>query len=375
MPDIRIHRLWELDPEFGHASWRTSPTQIERVLHVHLGTPEEPQASLCRALASLAATDGYRCVEWTVLDTLQKRHQAVVDAASQLRPTLIFLQLQRPNVLSPSTVAEARKAAGTHNLVVISWCGDVGGSNGPYRSHDDRWAYDMAVQCDLMLYSSMSQVRAHRSRAMHNAAYLQIGYDEDRYFEGPDDEYGSHFDVVFLGTKYHDTQRSVLTGQESGLRRVIAETMRSRLGERFGLFGHGWGGGVAHLPAGQSGDTYRRAHFALSISLCSVLERYSSDRLFRALACGTSVLLKAFDDWPSFGLQHGENLLVWESVDEAMALVDEWLNPARRSQLREIGRRGARLAREHHSWGIRMQELYPFVMVMRGVQPEVERPW
>lgn len=375
MRDLYLRRLWALDPEYGHAPWRTSPTQAERVLHVHLGTPEEPQGSLRRALASLAGGDGYRCVEWTTLNSLRERHQAVIEAAAALRPSLVFMQLQRPDVLAPSTVAELRRVANRPDLVVISWCGDVGGTNGPFPHPHDRWAFDLSAHCDLMLYTSMSQVRAYRSRAMHNAAYLQIGFDEDRYFEGSDDGYGSRFDAAFLGCRYQDHQWASLPGQESGLREAVVEAMHAQLGQRFGLFGQGWGFGFGYLSPAQSGDVYRQARFALSVSLCSFLERYSSDRLFRALACGTPVLLKAFDDWRSFGLAHGENALVWETVNDAMALMQEWLDPARLGRLREIGRQGAHLARQHHSWGIRMQELYPLVMVARGEQPEVRRPW
>ena len=369
-----IQRLWTLDPAWGHAAWRASPAQIERVLHVHLRTPEEPQTSLCRALASLAVADGYQRVEWTGLSATD-RHNAIIAAAAALRPTLVFMQLQCPNAVAPGTVAELRRVAGNDRLIVICWCGDVGGINGPYSVPGDLWAYEIAVHCDLMLYASMSQVRAHRSRGMHNAAFLQIGYDEDRYFEGKDDEYGSSFDVAFLGAKYDERNWTSLPGNEAALRPIVVEAMRNQIGGRFGLFGRGWDCGVAHLPPAESGEVYRHSHLALSISICSFLERYSSDRLLRILACGTPVLMKTFDDWGSFGLVHGENVLVWETVDDLMTLMRTWLEPVRREVLREIGRRGARLAREHHSWGLRMQEVYPLIATMRGASPRVTRPW
>jgi hypothetical protein len=272
-------------------------------------------------------------------------------------------------------VAEVRRVAGNDDLIVICWCGDVGGINGPYSVPGDHWAYEMAAYCDLMLYSSMSQVRAHRSRGMHNAAYLQIGYDEDRYFEGKEDEYGSSFDIAFIGAKYCERNWTSLPGNEAALRSTVVETMRKQMGARFGLFGRGWNCGVAHLRPADSGEVYRHSYLALSISICSYLERYSSDRLLRILACGTPALMKVFDDWRSFGLVHGENVLVWETLDELMTLTRTWLEPARREELREIGWRGAQLAREHHSWGIRMLEMYPSIATMRGALPEVTRPW
>jgi Glycosyl transferases group 1 len=369
-----IQRLWKLDPAWGHAAWRASPAQVERVLHVHLRTAEEPQASLCRALASLAIVDGYRRVNWTELPVTD-RHNAIIAAAAGLRPSLVFMQLQCAEALARGTVTELRRVAGNDRLIVICWCGDVGGINGPYRVPGEHWAYEMAAHCDLMLYSSMSQVRAHRSRGMHNAAYLQIGYDEDRYFEGEDDEYGNLFDIAFLASKYDERRWTSLPGNDAALRSFVVETLRNQTDLRFGLFGRGWNRGVPYLPPADSGEVYRRSYLGLNISICSFLERYSSDRLFRILGCGTPVLMKAFDDWASFGLIHGENVLVWETIDDLMTLTRTWLEPARRKALREIGRRGARLVREHHSWGIRMQEMSPLIATMRGPSPDVSRPW
>lgn len=374
MAETRFQNLWKLDPIWGHAPWRSAPAQIERVLHIHLSTPEEPQTSLCRALASLASPAEYQRLDWTTLPAGQ-RHKTIIAAAAALRPTLVFMQLQRPGVLSPATIAEVRRVANTSELVIMSWCGDVGGTQGPFSAKGDQWAYELATHCDLMLYTSMSQVRAHRSRGMHNASYLQIGYDEDRYFEGQEGEFGSRFDVSFLGANYDERHWTSLPGNDIGLRRTAVAAMGKELGPRFGLFGHRWGPAANHLAPAQSGDIYRRSDIALSISICSFQERYSSDRLLRGLACGGAVLMKSFDDWRSFGLVHGENVLAWDTVDEALALARAWLDPARREELRELGRRGARLARECHSWGIRMQELCPLIAAARGTLPEVTRPW
>ena len=374
MTDRHIQRLWEFDPVWGHAPWRSAPTRTERVLHIHLSTPEEPQSALCRALASLASPGDYERVDWATLP-VGARHKAVVAAAAALRPTLVFMQLQCPGALAPGTVVEMRRVSGTNDLAIISWGGDVGGTNGPFQAPGDQWAYELSAHCDLMLYTSMSQARAHRSRGMHNAAYLQIGYDEDRYFEGRPEELGSRFDVCFLGVNYDEHHWSSLPENDIQLRRNVTAAMEKEFGPRFGLFGRHWGRAGSHLPPAQSGDVYRRSHLALSVSICSILERYSSDRLLRALACGGAVLMKAFDDWPSFGLVHGKNVLVWETVDEAMALVHEWLDPNRHEELRELGRRGAQLARQYHSWGIRMLELCPLIATARGTLPEVTRPW
>ncbi len=374
MTSSRIQELWRLDPVWGHAPWRAAQSRPERVMHVHLNTPAEPQRSLCQALQSLTVGANYCRIDWTGL-AARDLPSAVVSASATLRPTLVFMQLQRGGVLTQNTVTEIRRVSGSPELVIACWCGDVGGTNGPYRQPGDNWAYELSKVCDLMLYTSMSQVRAHRSRGMDNAAYLQIGYDEDRYFEGGDDEFGDRFDAVFLGVNYDERHWSSLPKNDAALRRKAAEALRLHLGKRFGLFGRAWATGDGDLHPAHSGDVYRHSRLALSVSISSFLERYSSDRLFRALACGTPVMMKRFDDWGSHGLAHGENVLVWETIDELLALTSEWLDPARREPLRQIGRKGARLAREHCSWGIRMQEFTPLIAAVRSVSVDLSRPW
>jgi hypothetical protein len=341
---------------------------------LHLATDQEPQTSLCRALASLAAPDAYTRIDWPGLSPSLRREQ-VLNAARVLRPTLIFMQLQGPGVLAPATIAELRRSAPPGELTLVSWCGDVGGVNGPHPSSGDAWAFDSAPFCDLMLYSSLSQVRAHRSRGMHRAAYLQIGFDEDRYYVGPDDRGACRYDAVLLGNNYDDRNWLTLPGHDAELRRAVVQEMRSQLGDRFGLFGSGWGSGATHLAPASSGDIYRGARFAISLSLCSHLERYTSDRLLRALACGTPVLMKTFSDHASFGLVSGQNVLTWDRPGEAVSLLRAWSVPERQDAVRELGWSGASLARSHHSWGARMLELVPLIAAARGQTVEVTRPW
>jgi hypothetical protein len=157
------------------------------------------------------------------------------------------------------------------------------------------------------------------------------------------------------------------------LRTEVVETLRSERRERFGLFGSNWADGVSEVAPSESGEAYRTTRLALSVSVCSNLERYSSDRLFRALACGAPVLMKRFADWGSFGLLHERNVLAWDTLAGARALVQRWLGQS--EEAREMGRAGAQLAREHHSWGIRMLELYPLIVASRAGHPTVGRPW
>ena len=92
-------------------------------------------------------------------------------------------------------------------------------------------------------------------------------------------------------------------------------------------------------------------------------ECYTSDRLFRILGCGALLLVKSFPDMSVLGLRHGENCLAWETPEEAVTLAKDAL--ANHDTLDGIAQAGAKLAREHHTWQVRMHELAAYVDAVR----------
>ena len=139
------------------------------------------------------------------------------------------------------------------------------------------------------------------------AGYLQIGYDPGVYTEPP--EYRPRDVVVFLGQNYTQGWPH-LPEREPEIRRAVVEGLHEALGERyFACYGQNWPAwGHEPLSAALSAERMRRAFAVVSVSLTSQYERYSSDRLFRALACGPVVLVKRFADCEALGLRHGERL-------------------------------------------------------------------
>lgn len=349
-----------------HAPWRVAamPTD-ERVLHVHLGTPEEPQTSLCESLALLGA---YTRIDWPSVPKEALR-EAILAKAQALKPTLVFMQLQRAGVVEPETIDQVREHLDPRG-VVVHWTGDIGGQLGPGHGYSR-----LSDSCDLMLFSCNDHVRWWREQGgVLHADYLQIGYDEDRYFLGPDAMYGGDYDVSFLAQRYDGASFKLAIGtEEGGLRVAVGELLRKRYGKRAGVFGHGWPNG--HVKPAKSGGVYRRSHLAVSVSLCSDLDRYSSDRLLRILASGTPAVVKRFKGMASWGLHDNVNCLVFDEVEELKDLLPAWLSRNNADRRRLIGRAGASLAFEHHSWPVRMAELMALVAHARGEETEVWRPW
>jgi hypothetical protein len=359
VPAIRWPRLRGADPELGQFPPRKTPTK-ERVVHVYIKTAEDPQASMAAAFASLGP---HASVDWIDARGSQVA-QRVVAAIRHLSPTLVFMQLQGPGVVDLAAIKAIRHATHDPSLVLALWSGDVGPVNGPWPGLQDAWSHQYAALVDVMLYTGTGQVQMQRSRGMQNAAYLQIGYDEERYFPGAPEQYGTMHDVVFLGQNY-GPQWAAIPNNDAGVRREAVEAF-SRCFRRAGIYGGGWKRGSAVLHQGKAGDVYRKSLLALSISLTSNLGRYSSDRLMRAMACGTTPLVKRFADMEGLGIRHRENALVWDTVPEAVALAHEWLAPDRRAELLSIGRNAATLMREHHTWNVRMQELASITSALRG---------
>jgi len=357
------------DSPRGELPFFANQLSREVILHVHLWTPNEPQTSLCSALQSMALSPGsYSRVDWTAVRNPLYRPDVLMKPLSLgLRPTLVWMQLQTPDIISGDLIAKMRAQCAPECLFV-SWCGDIG--------RDPRWSHELAPHVDLMLFSSMTQVREHRAAGFKNAAYLQIGYDEDVHFEPesgawtlPDGEQVSWSDnlyrqprVVFLGQDYDDrTWAQWMPEHEAQLRRDVVRAFRTR---ELPFVAHGRGFGP-ELPRDESAYLYRTSRIALSLSLTSKFERYSSDRLFRALACGAVVLVKNFDDMAALGLESGDNCIGWDSPMQAVSLAEELLKPEHDETCAEIGAVGARLAREYHTWNRRMLEMSFYLNFIR----------
>jgi len=356
-PRQRWHRLESVDPALGELPPRTRPSP-ERVLQLHLWTADDPQRSMAQAFERLG-TAGHHRIDWTKIPDTASRDRALVEAARDLQPTLVFLQLQADRVITTEAIRAIRQGVHDPSLVVCVWSGDVGPTNGPWAGLSDQWSYLVAREVDVMLFTGTGQVQLHRSRGMQNAAYLQIGYDEDRYKPGSDEQWGRRHDVVWMGQDYN-RQYDVLPDSEAQLRRDAVMALKSI--PRAGIYGSGWG--TQGMPQIQAGDAYRESKMALSISLTSRLARYTSDRLIRAMACGCTPLVRRFDDMAGLGLVEGENCIGWTTVPDMLEQIRHWR--ARPDEIRAMGKAAAELARTRHTWTARMEELAAIVAALRS---------
>lgn len=345
-------RLAALDPTEGRFPPQRQPRR-ERVLHIHLSTPDDPQAGLVRALRNLG---DYAQVDWPLRN--KNVAGAIFEAANWLRPTLVFMQLQTPDVIDPALVERLRPLLAPDG-VIATWCGDVAGQNSPWVVD---WQVPLGRAVDLTLHSSFTHVKALRAAGVVNAAYLQIGYDEEQYCQPPAGT-TRHQDVCFLGNRYYSAEYlQTMQRSDAGLRDEVIAKMAAAMGSRFALHGSGHGT-LGAVPLRDAHLAYQKSKIGLNVSLCNFFDAYSSDRIFRVLGCGAMLLTKWFPLLSTYGLINGVNCRVWNAPDEAIAIAAEMLaDPVR---LDAIVSEGATLAREHHTWSVRTRELASYLTLLR----------
>jgi spore maturation protein CgeB len=232
----------------------------------------------------------------------------------------------------------------------------------------------------------MSHVRALRSAGVHNAGYLQIGFDEEQYRPAPTTWSGETglYDVSFLGSAYKGTDEFSrdFKFHHGDLRTRTVVALRDAFGDKFGLFGNGWDNIVKPIPLHRAHEVYWRSKMSVNISLANWLDCYSSDRIFRILGCGSALLTARFEGMGTYGLVDGENCLVFDTPEDAVGIAQAYISALDPSAAvvdgeavgllvngkpaSAIAAAGAKLAAEHHTGDVRMQELAALVDAVRG---------
>lgn len=330
-----------LVPDLGMYPPATLGLPNERIFHIALRSKQEKQPGLARALMRLCKDPScYADVDWQRLEEDRTLGAQIVSMAHRLRPTVVFMQIQRNSMIGPEIINAMRDEC-DRNVVIINWDGDQHYSPGDTQR---KWFVELGKVCDCSLVVNTSHPAIYAEMGVRNPGYFQIGIDRDIYFSIPGN---TEREIVFLGSAYRQNSAYAY-------RRQVAEKMHREFGDGFSVYGYGWQVGWAKpwIKQEQEREVYASSRFALSMSITNKLPRYSSDRLFRALACGATVLVQRFPDMEGVGLVHGTNCLVWETEQE---LVDH-VRSTSETVRRRIGSRAEMLALSH-TWHSRMYEL------------------
>ena len=134
-------------PAVGCRPPAVQPRRDERVLHVCLRVPGDPQNALAYALRSLTRDGGaYAELDWCATPREQLNHR-LWEAARELRPTLVFAQVQTPGVFTATDFDVLRQHA--PGVVIVQWDGDH--RHDHVDGEDRAWFRSLASACDASL--------------------------------------------------------------------------------------------------------------------------------------------------------------------------------------------------------------------------------
>jgi len=263
------------------------------------------------------ATGGY----WQLLPNNTTFNQDLIKLTQDHHPDLIILQIQAPGIIDPSALKTCKELG----AVIFNFNGDI-------RQVLPSWHYDIAPYCDSMLFTNMLDV--HRiQQAGFTADWLELGVNPDIY--KPDYPKVPSPEIVFMANNYGPGAFPL-----SNMRIETARLLKREFGDNFGVYGTGWNISSGEFTGSQSleAQQYASAKIAINISHFDV-ERYSSDRLVRALASGIMVISHHYEKIED-SYTPGEHLITFKSLSQLPDLCKKYLaDDVERKKIAEAGRK------------------------------------
>jgi len=295
-----------------------------RVLQISLG---KHQTSQTKALQYIS-TDFVQ-IDWTDYqnDTV-RLNRIILDAAKSLQPELTFMQLQREGLVTPATLQAIPGKK-------YNWTGDV-------RHPIPAWYESLAPYFDATLFSNEHDVNVFRSKGLR-ASFLNIGFEEPIYnINGESIKCG----VVFMGNNYRNQFPL------SEFRSDMVRNLTHDPSIDFSVYGSGWLN-AENLNSNPQKEAaiYGGCEIAINLSHFDY-DRYTSDRLFRIMACGAFCLSHHYKGIEK-DFEVGVDLDTFSSIAELKEKIAYWKQ--RPDERRMIAQNGYKKVWENHTWASRIK--------------------
>lgn len=244
----------------------------------------------------------------------------IIHLFNKCKPDVVFMQIQTPNIVDNQTMDYMK----SNGAFVINW-------NGDKRLTVPSWMLVCAPFVSLTSFSNMEDVR-EMQRLGYNSEYLEIGFDETIYTnEGT--KYSCE-DILFMANN-----NGANFFPMSSFRIHIANELKTKYYNKFGLYGRGWHNGNGNLNHSQSLEAqyYRGCKIAINCSHFNVA-RYNSDRLLRILGSGTFCLSYKHPEMEE-DYENYKHLVYFETIEDLINKIDYYLeHEEERKQIAENGR-------------------------------------
>lgn len=262
------------------------------------------------------ATNGYMqmpCYEGSF-------NRDLLQASEEFKPDIIFIQIQQENILHEDTAIKLAQ-----NSFVINFSGDV-------REALPDWYVHIGKHIQLTTFTNMVDVNRVRNYGLP-ADYLEVGFNPEIYNRhnipksGPEIvAHFNHYENMFPLSEY---------------RVRIVQKLHEVFGDKFGVFGNfPCAQGNFNSNQLEEAQNYNRAKIAINCSHFN-FDRYSSDRLLRALGSGVMVLSHHYKNIEE-DFKIGEHLEVFNDLEELVVKCQHYL--AHENQRDIIANNGYNLA-------------------------------
>ncbi len=303
---------------------------MKKVYHIALSNPVFPNGGWQKAFEGNHYE--YHVINWQ--KTKQRIGQLdmwlqIFKECAAIKPDLIFSQIQTPGILG---IDEAKRLS--EYGFTVNYTMDV--------REDLSWYEDIAEHIGLLLFCDYDSVWDFKKKGVDNVSYFQQSCDTDFY--KPIETNKDYGEIVFIANKYSNSSLSFPLSKE---RDELVDYMKLYFGERFQVFGRGYG---KILNPIEEREAYNSCKIAITHNLL-FRNGYTSDRTFRAIACGAFTINKYYNgiekDFPD-----GAS---WNTLDQlkklcVSALFNEGIRKgeAERQRIYSINK---------HSWYSRIKKL------------------
>lgn len=296
-----------------------------RTLHIGFTVP-----ALCQALSN--ASSEYLFLDWTAWTSIPNNtealHKKTLEVAHEFNPDLVFLHVQSPGVYTSQVLA---------NLpgFVVNWTWD-------YRDPTPEWMVKCGKSVDLTGFTNETDVKIMRDLGM-NASFIQSGFNDEVF--RPDGPVGEYPEIVFMGNNY---PKEDYTFPLADFRTDMVGKLRSKYGNRFGVYGFGWGNDMMNFMYREKkeAECYRSCKIAINLSHFDA-DRYTSDRMLRLMGSGAFCLSKWYPGIEQDFLDK-INIGVWNDLDELTSKIDYYLE--HKDERMNIAMAGCVLAHKKYTW-------------------------
>lgn len=210
------------------------------------------------------------------------------------KPDIIFCQIQRQGIMDIEEAQELSKYG-----KVVNYTFDI--------NEDIQWYIDIAKEISLTLFGSLEDVLKCINSGIpeEKVDYLQSSFDQTIYDKK--NITGYYGDIIFIGHNYANSNLNFPFSKE---RENLVNFMKENFSDNFRVYGSGWGSDSRILNPSEECIAYNSCKIAITQNQF-IRRGYTSDRLFRATACGAFTI----SEWYPFIQNDFPEIEFWNNFD------------------------------------------------------------